>query len=72
MKQLRVFAGSPASPGVALVFACFRVALRLDEGVNGSLQKLPAEAAVQLGNGVSWKDIKKHTANFTEYQVNTF
>lgn len=51
------------------MFACFRVALRLDEGVNGSLQKLPAEAAVQLGNGVSWKDIKKHTANLTEYQV---
>lgn len=49
-------AGSPALPRVALVFACFRVTLRLDEGMNGSLQKFPAEAAVQLGDGVSWKN----------------
>lgn len=46
----------PDSPRVALVFARLGVALRLDEGVNGSLQELPAEAAVQLGDGISWKD----------------
>ncbi|TNN58502.1 hypothetical protein EYF80_031305 [Liparis tanakae] len=41
-------------PGVAVAFARFGAALRLDEGVDGSLKKLPAETAVQLGNGVSW------------------
>lgn len=41
-------------PGVAVAFARFGAALRLDEGVDGSLEKLPAETAVQLGNGVSW------------------
>lgn len=52
-------------PGVAGVFVRLGVALRLDEGVHGSLQQLAAEAAVQLGDGVSWKNIKKHQARFT-------
>lgn len=52
-------AGTPASPGLVLAFACFGVALRLDEGVNGSFQKLPAETAVQLGDGVGWRKIRR-------------
>lgn len=47
------------------MFVRLGVALRLDEGVHGSLQQLAAEAAVQLGDGVSWENIKKHQARFT-------
>lgn len=47
----RHFAG--LLPGVALLFVRLGVALWLDEGVHGSLQQLAAEAAVQLGDGVS-------------------
>lgn len=49
-------AGAAALPRAILSFACFTVALRLDEGVNGSLQQLLTETAVQLGDGVSWRE----------------
>lgn len=39
-------------PWVLIVFVCYGVALWLDEGVNSSLQKLPAETTVELGNGI--------------------
>lgn len=47
------------------MFVGLGVALRLDEGVHGSLQQLPAETAVKLGDGVSWKNIKNHRARVT-------
>lgn len=42
----------PHLPRVLLVFVCYGVALWLDEGVNSSLQKFPAETAVELGDGI--------------------
>lgn len=44
-KKLRSLC-SPALPRVVLGYVHFRVALRLDERLNSSLQKLSAEAAV--------------------------